>query len=48
MTMCKGKILYEKGEYKTIDIEKIIFEAKRVTRNSNYKILQHKEMTQAK
>ena len=28
LTMCKGRILYEKGEYKTIDIEKSLFEAK--------------------
>lgn len=30
LTMCKGKILYENGEHKTIDIEKIIFEAKKM------------------
>jgi len=29
MTMCRGKILYEKGEFKTIDIEKILFDARR-------------------
>jgi len=28
LTMCKGCVLYEKGEYKTIDIEKVLFEAK--------------------
>jgi len=28
LTMCKGRVLYEKGEYKTIDIEKVLFEAK--------------------
>ena len=27
MTMSDGKILYENGEYKTIDVEKAIFEA---------------------
>ena len=26
MTLCDGKVLYENGEYKTIDIEKAIFE----------------------
>jgi 5-methylthioadenosine/S-adenosylhomocysteine deaminase len=30
MTMCQGKILYENGEYKTIDIEKILHEARKV------------------
>jgi 5-methylthioadenosine/S-adenosylhomocysteine deaminase len=29
MTMCQGKILYENGEYKTIDIEKVLFEARK-------------------
>lgn len=28
LTMCDGKILYENGEYKTIDVEKLRFEAK--------------------
>ncbi|MCL2372821.1 MAG: amidohydrolase family protein [Defluviitaleaceae bacterium] len=28
MTICRGKVLYEKGEYKTIDIEKVMFEAR--------------------
>jgi len=28
LTMCRGRILYEKGEFKTIDIEKAMFEAK--------------------
>jgi len=28
MTICRGKVLYEKGEYKTIDIEKLLFEAR--------------------
>ena len=28
MTMVRGKILYEKGDYKTIDIEKILYDAK--------------------
>ncbi|MCL2501436.1 MAG: amidohydrolase [Defluviitaleaceae bacterium] len=28
MTMCRGKILYEKGEYKTIDIEKLLHDAR--------------------
>ena len=27
MTMVDGKVLYEKGEYKTIDIEKVVFKA---------------------
>lgn len=31
LTMTDGKILYENGEYKTIDIEKTIFEAQRAT-----------------
>lgn len=26
LTMCDGKVLYENGEYKTLDIEKIVFE----------------------
>jgi len=29
MTMCRGKILYEKGEFTTIDIEKVLFDARR-------------------
>lgn len=33
MTICDGKVLYEKGEYKTIDIEKTLFEAGRMTEN---------------
>ena len=28
MTLCQGKILYEHGEFKTIDIEKVMHEAK--------------------
>jgi len=28
MTICRGKVLYEKGEYKTIDIEKLLHEAR--------------------
>ncbi|MDR1560593.1 MAG: amidohydrolase family protein, partial [Clostridiales bacterium] len=28
LTMCQGRILYERGEYKTIDIERAMFEAK--------------------
>jgi len=28
MTLCRGKVLYEKGEYKTIDIEKILYDAR--------------------
>ena len=28
LTMCRGRILYEKGEYKTIDIEKALSEAR--------------------
>lgn len=33
MTVVDGKVLYENGEYKTIDIEKTLFEADRVTKN---------------
>jgi len=29
MTMCQGRVLFEKGEYKTIDIEKVMFEARK-------------------
>jgi 5-methylthioadenosine/S-adenosylhomocysteine deaminase len=29
MTLCRGQVLYEKGEYKTIDIEKILYDAKK-------------------
>ena len=32
MTMVDGKILYQNGEYKTIDIEKTIFEVERLTK----------------
>ena len=28
MTVCRGQVLYEKGEYKTIDIEKLMHDAK--------------------
>jgi len=28
MTICRGKVLYEKGEYKTIDIDKLLYEAR--------------------
>ena len=31
LTMCDGKILYENGEYKTLDIEKVQFEAQKST-----------------
>ena len=34
MTVVDGKVLYENGEYKTIDIEKTLFEADRVTKNN--------------
>ncbi|MCL2638938.1 MAG: amidohydrolase [Oscillospiraceae bacterium] len=40
MTMCDGKILYENGEYKTIDIEKIVFEAAKATENILKKLSQ--------
>ena len=30
MTMCKGKILYENGEHKTIDIEKVLRETREI------------------
>lgn len=33
MTVVDGKVLYENGEYKTIDIERTLFEADRVTKN---------------
>lgn len=29
LTMCDGKVLYQDGEYKTLDIEKIIFETEK-------------------
>ena len=29
LTMCQGKILYENGEYKTIDIEKTLYDARK-------------------
>jgi 5-methylthioadenosine/S-adenosylhomocysteine deaminase len=29
MTLCRGKILYEKGEYKTIDIERILYDTRK-------------------
>jgi len=32
LTMCQGRILYEKGEYKTIDIERVLFEAKQAVK----------------
>lgn len=32
MTMVDGKVLYENGEYKTIDIEKTIYEVERLTK----------------
>jgi len=28
MTICRGRVLYEKGEYKTIDIEKLLHDAR--------------------
>ena len=31
MTMVDGKVIYENGEYKTIDIDKVIFEAQNCT-----------------
>lgn len=33
LTMCDGEVLYESGEFKTIDIEKTLFEADRMTKN---------------
>ena len=33
MTMSDGKIVYENGEYKTLDIEKTMFEARAATKN---------------
>ena len=33
LTMADGKVLYENGEYKTIDIEKTVFEASKATEN---------------
>ena len=32
LTMCQGRVLYEKGEYKTIDIEKVMFDAKQAVK----------------
>jgi 5-methylthioadenosine/S-adenosylhomocysteine deaminase len=32
MTLCRGQILYEKGEYKTIDIERILHDARKAKR----------------
>jgi 5-methylthioadenosine/S-adenosylhomocysteine deaminase len=29
MTICRGKVLYEKGEFKTIDIERTLYDAKK-------------------
>jgi 5-methylthioadenosine/S-adenosylhomocysteine deaminase len=31
LTMADGRVLYEDGEYRTIDIEKVMFEADRAT-----------------
>ena len=31
MTICRGRVLYEKGEYKTIDIEKLLHDARQTT-----------------
>ena len=31
MTMSDGKIVYENGEYKTLDIEKTVFETQKAT-----------------
>jgi 5-methylthioadenosine/S-adenosylhomocysteine deaminase len=36
MTMCDGKILYENGEFKTIDIEKVRYKIKKFS--EQYKI----------
>ncbi|MCL2665241.1 MAG: amidohydrolase family protein, partial [Defluviitaleaceae bacterium] len=33
MTMCQGRILYENGDYKTVDIEKLLFEAREHVKN---------------
>ncbi|MCL2873556.1 MAG: amidohydrolase [Defluviitaleaceae bacterium] len=30
LTMCKGKILYENREFKTVDVEKVLFEARKI------------------
>ena len=32
MTMVDGKVLYEKGNYRTIDIEKTIYQAEKATK----------------
>jgi 5-methylthioadenosine/S-adenosylhomocysteine deaminase len=29
LTMCRGKVLYEKGEYKTIDIQRVLHDARK-------------------
>ena len=31
MTLCQGRVLYEKGEFTTIDIEKVRYDARKVT-----------------
>ena len=31
MTIVDGKVLYEKGEYKTLDVEKIIYQVDKAT-----------------
>lgn len=36
MTMCKGKILYENGEYKTIDIERVMHETKKLVNDYKF------------
>jgi len=33
MTMVDGKILYENGEYNTIDIEKLKYQFRKITEN---------------
>lgn len=30
LTMCQGKVLYENGEHKTIDIEKLLYDARKI------------------
>jgi len=32
MTICRGQVLYEKGDYKTIDIEKLLYDAKQAVK----------------
>ncbi len=37
MTLCQGKVLYENGEYKTLDIERVLYEAREAAKQLNLK-----------